>query len=204
MRHQIVIGQAGLLDQDLLDGMHRLRDLVFRQRLGWQVNSENGLECDLYDRLNPFYLIAFTTTRRVDGCWRLLPTTGSYMLKDTFPQLLGAESPPRSHHQWELSRFAIRPQTQQERRQAHLGILAVRMAQVAFCFAENQGIRQYVTVTSVAVERMFRSLGIAMSRLGDGRAQRIGATLTVACRIDLNADCRAALFTPPAVKRMPA
>ena len=41
------------------------------------------------------------------GCWRLLPTTGPNMLKDTFPQLLHGHPAPHQTDVWELSRFAV-------------------------------------------------------------------------------------------------
>lgn len=202
MLHHIVVGQVGMLDSDLLEGMFRLRNLVFNQRLGWQVTSQNEQERDLYDELDPTYLIAYNDNRRVDGCWRFLPTTGKYMLNDIFATLLGADSPPHDPTQWELSRFAVRPQTKDNRRQAHMSMLTLQMAKAAFCFAQDQGINQYVTVTSTAIERMFRGLGIPMSRLGDGQPQRIGTTSTVACRIFLNDDYYIALFGLPAAQSL--
>ena len=75
------------MDWNLLDGMFRLRDEIFQQRLGWQVMSHNGLERDSFDELKPVYLIAKGEGRKVRGCTRILPTTGAYMLKDTFPYI---------------------------------------------------------------------------------------------------------------------
>ena len=93
------------MDWASLDGMFRLRDEVFHKRLGWDVLSQGGLERDKFDDMDPVYLIARANERRVDGCTRLLPTTGPYMLSDVFPQLLQGEDAPQDAFTWELSRF---------------------------------------------------------------------------------------------------
>ncbi len=41
------------------------------------------------------------------GSWRLLPTTGPYMLRDVFPQLLHGVAAPAAADTWEISRFAV-------------------------------------------------------------------------------------------------
>jgi len=47
------------------------------------------------------------TENAVVGCWRLLPTTGPYMLKDIFSHLLWGKPAPEQPDVWEISRFAI-------------------------------------------------------------------------------------------------
>ncbi|MCA8967775.1 MAG: acyl-homoserine-lactone synthase, partial [Planctomycetes bacterium] len=86
----IVMGRAGdpHIETSALLGMFRLRDTVFHKRLGWDVDSRDGLEMDRYDELDPVYMLAHAAGTTVDGCWRLLPTLGDYMLRDTFPALL--------------------------------------------------------------------------------------------------------------------
>ena len=78
----------------VFDGMFALRHRVFRERLGWDVNSVAGREHDLYDDLHPVYLVCRDDKQTV-GCWRLLPTTGPYMLKDVFSDLLHGHPLPR-------------------------------------------------------------------------------------------------------------
>ena len=38
--------------QNLLKQSYALRARVFRDRLGWEVNVENGMETDVFDTLN--------------------------------------------------------------------------------------------------------------------------------------------------------
>src|SRR5882757_5318806 len=92
---------------DLLAAMFRLRRRVFKERLDWTVSVSGDLELDVYDALNPTYLVMLSGKRQVVGCVRLLPTTGPNMLADTFPDLLTGLKPPRSSRVLESSRFCV-------------------------------------------------------------------------------------------------
>lgn len=173
-----------LLNRRTLHDMFRFRHKVFHERLGWEVNSRNGMEIDPFDGLNPVYVVARNSLRRVEGCWRLLSTTGPYMLKDTFPQLLRGEVAPEESHIWELSRFAVESAATGDLAQGNLNLVTFKMIRSIVDFAEKRGISHYVTVTSVALERLMRQAGIPMRRFGDGKAERIGKVLSVACWVD--------------------
>ena len=69
--------------------MHRLRYRVFKERLGWDVEVSGDMEIDEFDACRPAYLLQTDDDGRIQGCVRLLPTTGPTMLRDTFPVLLG-------------------------------------------------------------------------------------------------------------------
>src|SRR5712671_45456 len=88
----------------LLAAMYRLRRRVFKDRLDWNVSISGDLELDVYDTLNPTYLVGMSDNV-VIGCVRLLPTTGPTMLGDTFPELLGGKTLPCSDKIIESSRF---------------------------------------------------------------------------------------------------
>jgi acyl homoserine lactone synthase len=60
-------------------------------------------------------------------------------------------------------------------------------------FAEEHGIRHYVFVTSVALERLVTRIGLPLRRFGDGQAQRVGKVLSVACWLDVNEQFRQAV-----------
>ncbi|MFZ0257206.1 MAG: acyl-homoserine-lactone synthase [Gammaproteobacteria bacterium] len=174
------------ISKPTLAGMFQLRDQVFNKRLGWNLKTRNGWEQDSYDDLHPVYMVVRNSSRHVCGCWRLLPTTGHYMLKNTFPQLLQGEAAPSSTDTWEISRFAMAPTSSEDTRQANLGAATFEMLQRAVHFADEHGIRRYVFVTSVAVERLLKRIGLNIHRFGDGKAQRIGDVLSVACWIDVD------------------
>jgi len=170
----------------LLDDMHRLRHRVFHDKLGWDVSSRNGLEIDQFDALDPTYMLASDHHGHVEGTWRLLPTSGPYMLKDVFPQLLRGERAPEDPDIWEISRFAVSPRNDYSRAQANLNEISFDMIRAAYDFAVAKGISHYVFATSVALERLFLCLGLPVYRFGDQKAQRIGKVLSVGCWLDVN------------------
>jgi hypothetical protein len=92
---------------DELAEMHRLRYRVFKQRLDWDVEASGDLEIDQFDALHPVYLLQRGRDGRVQGCVRLLPSTGPTMLREAFGTLLNGEPAPASPTIWESSRFAL-------------------------------------------------------------------------------------------------
>ncbi len=192
---RIVMGRAAdaHIEATALMNMFRLRDTVFHKRLGWDVESRDGLEMDLYDEMDPVYMLAHAGGPSVDGCWRLLPTTGKYMLRDTFPELLRGEAAPCLPNVWELSRFAVAPTCPEDRRQVNFSLLTFEMMQRVVAHAFENGIQSYVTVTSAALERMLVRAGIPLRRFGDGRLTRVGKVQAVACWISMDEQCREAV-----------
>ena len=93
MSMQIRIAPRGAFKSNELCEMHTLRAKVFRGRLGWEVPVLSGMEIDGYDALEPRYM-QMREGETLRGCWRLLPTEGPYMLKDSFPQLLDGQEAP--------------------------------------------------------------------------------------------------------------
>ena len=79
---------------DDLAEMHRLRYRIFKERLGWDVQVSGDMEVDEFDACRPVYLLQRDDDGRVQGCVRLLPTTGPTMLRDTFPALLDGQAAP--------------------------------------------------------------------------------------------------------------
>ena len=87
--------------------MHRLRKAGFKDRLGWDVTVSGELEFDQYDALGPSYLLSIDRYGTLNGCVRLLPTTGPNMLRDIFPYFVTKTAVPRGERVWEASRFAV-------------------------------------------------------------------------------------------------
>ena len=195
--HQILVGHAHdpILDSKTLNKMYCFRHKVFYERLGWDVGNENGMERDYYDELDPIYMLARNHHNEIEACWRLLPTTGPYMLKDTFPQLLCGDEAPQDPVIWELSRFAVLPSDSTEQTQATLNLLTFDMIRSVYDFAQQHGIQRYITVTSVALERLLKRTGLPISRFGNHKAQRVGKVLTVACWVDINEQFRNVVYS---------
>jgi acyl homoserine lactone synthase len=183
---EILIGRPSWknISAPLLDSMFALRHEMFAERLQWQVQSQHGKEKDWFDRLEPTYIVARhpEDTRRATGSWRLLPTTGPYMLKDVFPELLHGQAAPSDPTIWEASRFAVA----RHEHGASFGMneTPVAMIREMLRFVRRNGIREIVTVTSVGVERLIRNLGLKTERFGP--ALQIGDVRTVALRIPMD------------------
>lgn len=181
-------------DRTTLHALFRFRHKVFAERLGWDVSCTEEMEIDGFDELSPHYMLARDRDRQVTGCWRLLPTTGPYMLRDTFPQLLCGEAAPCDETIWELSRFASESPDTGDLAQGCLSPTTFAMIRTVYDFAVQNRIRQYVTVTSVALERLLLKLELPVTRFGDGKAQRVGKVLSVACKIDIDARFRRVVY----------
>jgi acyl homoserine lactone synthase len=171
----------------LLDSMYVLRRKVFHDRLSWAVQCDDaGRERDDFDELDPYYLIAYEPERpfQAIGCWRLLPSTGPYMLRDIFPVLLGGHLPPNDLRIWEISRFAMDAAADG----AAFGFsqLPADMLRALVRYAVSHDIDEVVGVTSVAVERMLWKLGFDVERFAP--PQRIGRVMSVGFRLPMNAD----------------
>jgi acyl homoserine lactone synthase len=162
---------------DLLAEMYRLRRRVFKDRLDWSVSVSGDLELDVYDTLNPTYLIAMSSDV-VIGCVRLLPTTGPTMLCDTFPELLGGQAPPRSDRILESSRFCV--DTQLATGLADKGLNRATFMLFAAMVESLRAVSadSIVTVTDTRMERILRRAGWPLERLAP--PQRIGQTMALA------------------------
>jgi hypothetical protein len=74
---------------DDLAEMHRLRYRIFKERLGWDVQVSADMEVDEFDACRPVYLLQKDDDSSVQGCVRLLPTTGPTMSSRDVPGTSG-------------------------------------------------------------------------------------------------------------------
>lgn len=184
--HMRIAPRRDFTSRDLWE-MHRLRAKVFKGRLGWEVPILSGMEIDRYDALEPLYMLirdpaSDTGGATLRGCWRLLPTKGCYMLKDSFAQLLHGQQAPQDERIWELSRFAI-----ETRGNVRFGFSDITIASIARIISHgyHAGIAQYVTVTTTAIERLLRRAGVVTRRFG--APLQIGVEQAVALYVDVGA-----------------
>lgn len=180
--HIRIAARRDFKSRDLWE-MHKLRAKVFKDRLGWEVPILSGMEIDGYDALEPLYMmIREPGGGTLRGCWRLLPTEGPYMLKDSFAQLLHGQEAPEHPRIWELSRFAIETEGN-----SCFGFSEITMESIAEIISHgyHAGIDQYVTVTTTAIERLLRRAGVVTSRFGV--PLQIGVERAVALYVDIPA-----------------
>lgn len=192
---QVLLTDANGMKQNkrLYKNMFRFRHKIFFEKLGWQVNSDEGCEHDNYDKLNPIYIVAKDENDNVEGCWRFLPTTGPYMLKDTFPQLLKGEPAPVDEKILEISRFAVCPSNSQSAKQASNNPITIAILRAGYEYAIVNGYNKFVAVTSVAMERLLKKMGLTMTRFGDKKATKVGGVSSVGTLIDIDENFRKAV-----------
>jgi acyl homoserine lactone synthase len=166
-----------------LHQMHRIRKAVFKDRLDWDVNVSGGLEVDEYDALGPSYLLSIDRSGTLNGCVRLLPTTGPNMLRDIFPSFVTKAALPCGERVWEASRFAV----SRNSTAAELGISQTTYDLLigVLKFGLSNGISMIACVVDVRMERILRRAGWQLERLGP--AHRIGNTIAMAGQLEVSA-----------------
>lgn len=90
-----------------LQEMFKLRARVFRDKLGWDVQVEDGCERDRFDDESPVYIIHTNRFGVVDGSCRLLPTTGPTLLAETFSDTMPDAAYLSAPSIWECTRFCV-------------------------------------------------------------------------------------------------
>ncbi len=165
------------LSEDV-QAMQRLRYRVFKERLGWDVSTENGMEVDTFDAHKPHYLLLRGEHGSVGGCVRMLPTAGPNMLRDVFPCLLDGSDAPSQSDIWESSRFAMDPAATSHNVKNGLAEGTYELFAGMIEFGLAKGLSHIVTVTDVRMERILRRAGWPLDRLGE--PQMIGITRAVA------------------------
>jgi len=166
--------------------MHRLRFRVFKERLDWQVHVENGMERDRFDALTPVYLLHKGNDNRIQGCVRLLPSTGPTMLRDVFPMLLDGNRCPSDPCIWESSRFALEPSPGLPRSESGLAKATFELFAGMIEFGLSCSLTGIMTVTDVRMERILRRANWPLERLGTPKM--IGTTEAVAGILNVSLD----------------
>lgn len=149
---------------DLIDQSYLLRHRIFKQKLGWNVNSFNGREHDEFDKLiGAVNIIHLDNSGKVNGCVRLLPTNGPNMLKDIFTMLLDGAPSPCSPEIWESTRFAvdIDAMTAMDAGRVTASLLDA-IAEVALIY----GLKKVISVTDPIMERALKRRGLPTVRIG--------------------------------------
>ena len=170
---------------DHLLQMHRIRKAVFADRLGWDVTVRGELEIDEYDAVGPSYLISMDRHAAVNGCVRLLPTTGPNMLRDIFPSFVTRAAVPHGERVWEASRFAVSGKGNSIAAETGLSQTTYELLIGVLKFGLSNGITMIACVVDVRMERILRRAGWQLERLGP--AQRIGNTIAMAGQLEVSA-----------------
>lgn len=142
---------------DILDQMFQLRARVFGDRLGWQVQVENGRERDAFDALDPAYVIGLDDDGKVVSCVRALQTTGPHMLADVFVDILDGQPPLRSANLWESTRFCVdTKRLVRGRGRNSVSYATCELMIGSLEFARDSGITDIVTVIDPVMDRVLK------------------------------------------------
>lgn len=186
----------------LLDRMYKLRHTVFAERLRWTSLNNSRREIDLYDVINPVYLICRDPAGEVVGCWRLLPTTGPYMLRDIFSHLLWGAPPPEQPDIWEISRFAIDPQWRDYDSLGAVGSVVGQMLLDLFDFSEANGITRIIAASDIRFDRILKRAGLKTTHYGP--AVRMENSYAVAGWANITPENRKRIETRLSAEHMPS
>jgi acyl homoserine lactone synthase len=168
----IIVVEQQNLDKysHLVHEMFRLRARTFRDKLKWDVQVVDGMECDKYDNEAPVYLIyTDSEASTVIGSLRLLPTTGPTLLADTFSDTLPEAVHLSSPAIWECTRFCLDDgllyQDRRERMLFASGTLLAGLGEVAL----GAGINTILGNFDPIMLRVYKRIGCEVEVLGSTR-----------------------------------
>ena len=173
----------GAFAEDLVE-MHRLRYRIFKERLGWDVEVSGDMEADEFDACRPVYLLQKDHRGQVQGCVRLLPTTGQTMLGNTFPALLDGQAMPASDAIWESSRFGLDLGSARSSAARNIAKATYELFAGMIEFGLVRQLTDIVTVTDARMERILCRARWPLKRIGMPRP--IGKTIAVAGYLEIS------------------
>ena len=136
--------------------MYALRYRVFKERLNWDVRTKNKLEIDEYDNEKAFYILYLDTNKKVRGCMRLLPTTGKYMIKNTFSVFRHSNPLYINPKVWEVSRFAVEDPKREAVKIGGISQITYELYASLFEFGFSNKITKYIFVASLGIEVLLK------------------------------------------------
>jgi len=164
----VIAGKTDVLSDTLFSQVGHYRHKVFVETLGWDLKTRNGEELDQFDRPDTVYVVAQDDAGHVNGCARLLPTSGPYLLGEVFPELLKGQTIPCTPDVWELSRFAavdFNKRTTSALSQFSSEV-AISLLQASIAAAIEQGAKRLITVSPIGIERLLKRAGFHCHRAG--------------------------------------
>ena len=155
----IQTGQVG--KTKALIEMHKLRKLIFKDRMEWNVDiSSEGLEIDEYDLPETVYIIVRDEQGRAVGIWRMLPSTSPSMIRDIWPEFLVDFPMPQHPDTWEVSRFGVHCYTHDRRDHIRqVSQVTAKLITALLTVTSMTGIRDIYTMYNPQVGRSVQRIG---------------------------------------------
>lgn len=151
-----------------LAAVYALRHKIFCTQKSWVPTNKEQQDVDAYDCLNPVHFIHLDDEDEVDGCCRIVPTTGPNMLRDIFPELMGGHPMPCAESMWEISRFAVDTERLDDS-YTMISDVTSELLITLFTYALKKEISRIVAVTDTAFERVLRRAGLYTTRYAPPR-----------------------------------
>jgi acyl homoserine lactone synthase len=168
----IELVQAAIDDskEDVLTEMFRHRAKVFHEILEWDVVVEEGCETDWLDQQNPLYVLSIcSTTKRLMGSVRLLPTTGPTILSESSDMLLQHDERIISPLAYETSRFVVDPDVVRYIPSSSIHQVAIELLCGVVEVGLYAGIKHVVSVYDQRMSKVFRDAGCDVDIIGGPR-----------------------------------
>jgi acyl homoserine lactone synthase len=180
------------LSPSLFDQMFKLRAFTFKQRLGWDVEVNDGWETDVFDRLDPLYVMSVNADQsRLQGSARLMPTSGPHMMSEVFGAHFSEDATLRTPLIWEITRFCTDDATKTTATPSGLGLATLELLAGVCELGMANGISHVTAVFDPLMGRIYRRAGLRTTVLG--KSTTLGAGTVYAGLWELNADTLKAL-----------
>ena len=98
---------------------------------------------------------------------------------------------PEQDDIWEISRFAVK-KSNTEVAKGNFADATLDLVKSFYDFAQEHRVKSYVTVTTIACERLMRQLGLSIRRMGKAKSMQVGVERSVALRVDVDENLYAA------------
>lgn len=139
--------------RDKLDSMYRLRHKVFFEKLGWQVDSNNGLERDALDEKNAYYLVYLDAKNKVRGCQRYIRMDNDCLFDKSF-QIFDSDIKKFKNKQfWEASRLAVDYDYDEYYSKEDAALVCKKIFSASVLFGLEQKASGFVTLSYPSVVR---------------------------------------------------
>jgi acyl homoserine lactone synthase len=155
MLHLITPNNYELYREDL-DNMYRFRHKIFFEKLAWDVQSQDGMEKDIYDETQMYYLIYKDEDGIIRGCVRFIEMTNDCMLDGPFSGALPNFQEFKRPGYWEMSRVAIDTDSKLFAKGSIVKLLLAGLME----FGKHAKCECYITVTFAAIKNLFKKYGL--------------------------------------------
>lgn len=142
----------------IMDEMYMSRANVFGARRGWDVAVTNDREIDIYDDLDPLYLVSVNSLSGLStGSMRLLPTTSRNMTKEIFSKFFDDDIDIASPLIWECTRFCLHNKNGNSNLSLHQVSRTTSELLIGLCeIGLQSGINQIIAVVDEPMRKILR------------------------------------------------